>query len=146
MKSKSILNAQPRADILEFVRQSVGAGKDAIFNFAVFETTIKQNTYYICLSGGVLENGRVILTDAGAVAFNALVELKTPFDSKKLPIFQEVKISAMPLDKKIRKMLLKLPNYSKVCLFGDMAGELDGVIVDAINLCGATEVTLPTVH
>ena len=146
MKSKSILNAQPRADILEQIRLSVGADKNAVFNFAVFETTIKQNIYYICLSGGVLKNGKVMLTDAGAVAFNALTEVKTPFYSKKPHIFQEVKIGSMPLNKKIRKMLLKLPNYSKVCLFGDMAGELDDVIIDAINLCGATEVTLPTVH
>jgi hypothetical protein len=145
MKSKSILNAQPTVELLEHVRASVGAAKNATFNFSVFETKIKQNTYYICLSGGVLSNRKVILTDAGKVALNALTELKTPFDSGRLN-FQEVRIGVIPLQKKIKKFLLKLPNYSKVCLFGDMAGELDGVIIDAINLCGATEVITPTIH
>jgi hypothetical protein len=111
-------------------------------NFSVFQTRIALKTYYICLSGGELRNGEVFLTEIGTMALEALAQLPTPFERHVLE-FQEVRIGKIPLRKKIKQMLLSHPNHSKVCLFGDMAGELDGVIIDALNLIGSTEIKMP---
>jgi hypothetical protein len=114
-------------------------------NFSVFVTKIQLKTYYICLSGGELRDGELFLTEFGTLALEALTELSTPFDTHTMN-FQELKIGSIPLRKKIKQMLLARPNHSKVCLFGDMVGELDGVIIEALNLVGSTEITMPTLH
>ncbi len=113
-------------------------------SFSVWKTKIGLKTYYICLSGGELRDGEVVFTEIGELTVEALGNLPIPFDHHAMN-FQELKIGSIPLRTQIKQTLLKLPNHSKVCLFGDMVGELDGVIIEALNVVRSPQPTMPVI-
>jgi|ETNvirnome_2_300_1030623.scaffolds.fasta_scaffold00372_15 hypothetical protein len=99
--------------------------------FMVFETVCRGKTIYICLSGGRMVDGEPELTITGSAAFDALIRL--PGDCKVM-IFKEVKIGKTPLREKVEQTIMDAPEGARICFFGDMWGELDGVLLDALNM------------
>jgi hypothetical protein len=49
-------------------------------------------------------------------------------------VFQHVVLGETPLKTKIKAALRGAPANSKICFFGDMQGELDGVLSDVFNI------------
>ncbi|MDH1069643.1 hypothetical protein N5B96_09155, partial [Acinetobacter johnsonii] len=59
---------------------------------------------------------------------------------KEVIIFQEVNIGKTPLKIKVKKALKKVPRNSVICFVGDMAKELDGVLLPILNVKGTISV------
>lgn len=106
--------------------------------YTVMKSKLDNKTYYCCLSGGSIVNGEPNFTQIGLAAFETLMAL--PVGNECDVVIQEVKICETPLSQKIKSTLRKLPNNSKICFIGDMAGELDGVLINIFNPSGTTEV------
>lgn len=118
-------------------RNQIGLLYSQQLAYMVFETKIDGVAYYCCWSGGVIEGGEPKLTEVGRAALEVLVAL--PIGNDDTLYFQELKIGATPLKKKVICMLREKPPLSKVCFVGDMAGELDGKLAEAFNLSGVKE-------
>jgi hypothetical protein len=99
--------------------------------FMVFETTCHGKTINICLSGGRMVDGEPELTLIGSAAFEALIRL--PGDCKAM-VFKEIKIGKTPLREKVEQTIMEAPEGARICFFGDMSGELDGVLLDSLNM------------
>jgi hypothetical protein len=100
--------------------------------FPVFETTLGEKTVYCCLAGGHRDrDGEVEFTEIGQAAFEALLRL--PLASEPT-LLRELKRGRVPLRRQIRETVEAAPPGARICFFGDMAGELKGVAVAALNV------------
>lgn len=118
-------------------RKEIGISYGCKISYMVMETKIDDRVYYCCWSGGSIENGDAKLTEVGQAALETLVAL--PIGKNDTLFFQEIKLSKTALKKKIINMLSTKPRNSKVCFVGDLAGELDGHMVEAFNLDGSKD-------
>lgn len=101
-----------------------------------FEVNCDGQTYYCCLSGGRLENGQPLFTPVGQAALDALLSVSP--DGKKRLRIQELRMGETPLAEKMANAFRKAGPGGAVCFLGDMAGELDGHALRALNLVGPT--------
>ncbi|MFO1432954.1 MAG: hypothetical protein U1F76_23055 [Candidatus Competibacteraceae bacterium] len=111
---------------------SFGFSSTQSMGFLVFETTLGEKTVYCCLAGGCLaDDGTVWLTAIGHGALEALMSLPTGSGTL---ILQELKLGRTPLHDKIVKAVDAAPPGARICFFGDLTGELDGVAFKALNV------------
>jgi hypothetical protein len=116
--------------------QQLGLPLTQPMGFSVFETTLGEKTVYCCLAGGHLDSkGKVWFTAVGRAAFEALLRLPTTTEPV---ILRELKLGRVPLHYKIRETVEAAPPGACICFFGDMAGELDGVAFEALNVQAST--------
>lgn len=120
------------------IKKDGGLPMDSKPRYLVLKTYLGSKFVYCCLSGGVLVEGEVKLTQVGKAALEALCNITS--SSKEVILFQEVKLGPTPLKVKVKKYLKKVPNNSCICFFGDMTNELDGVLLDVFNLQGTVSV------
>jgi hypothetical protein len=119
---------------------SFGFSPTQSMSFMVFETTLGEKTVYCCLAGGCLtDDGTLWLTAIGHGALEALLSI--PTGSGPL-ILQELTLGRTPLHDKMVKAVDAAPPGARICFFGDMAGELDGVAFKALNVQASTGETL----
>ncbi|MCI7949320.1 hypothetical protein GOY59_02175 [Klebsiella pneumoniae] len=131
IKSRMIHGVQPNPDTLAEIRQQMGIGEDKEIVFMALEVEFDRKTYYCSLSGGKLEDGEPVLTLVGRAALEVIVNHPSPNDTL---VFQQVKLGETPLKNKVKAALKNAPANSKICFFGDMHGELDGVLSDVFNI------------
>jgi hypothetical protein len=132
IKSTLIIGAKPSDKTLLKAQKALGLAPDQSMEFMVFEVEYDHDTYYCCWSGGYLEKGEPYMTPIGQAAFEALADL--PMGVQKKVIIQELRLGETPLEDKIKFALTRAPVGSKICFFGDMAGELDGHMSPIFNL------------
>lgn len=106
--------------------------------YMVFKTFIDDKPIFCCMSGGKMINGQPHLTSVGEATLAALCNITS--SSKEVIIFQEVNIGKTPLKIKVKKALKKVPRNSVICFVGDMAKELDGVLLPILNVKGTISV------
>jgi hypothetical protein len=138
MKSKMITGVSASELTNRRITNRAGFYPGQRLAYMVMKVRLDSKTYYCCLSGGKLENGEASLTEVGLAALETLLALPVGNDSE--IVMQEVKLGATPLSQKVKQTLRKLPSGSKVCFFGDMSRELDGVLLDVFNVSGTTDV------
>ncbi len=106
--------------------------------YMVFKTFIDDKPIFCCMSGGKMINGQPHLTSVGEATLAVLCNITS--SSKEVIIFQEVNIGKTPLKIKVKKALKKVPRNSVICFVGDMAKELDGVLLPILNVKGTISV------
>ena len=106
--------------------------------YMVFKTFIDDKPIFCCMSGGKMINGQPHLTSVGEATWAVLCNSTS--SSKEVIIFQEVNIGKTPLKIKVKKALKKVPRNSVICFVGDMAKELDGVLLPILNVKGTISV------
>lgn len=132
LTSTLILGTKPEPATLLELQEKGNIPAGTSINLMVFETSFKDKKIYTCWSGGVIENGEPKLTLIGRAALEALMNL--PLGSNEQLVFQELKIGATPLRKKVRAAVMKASPGMKICFIGDMQGELDGHMFKAFNV------------
>ena len=137
IKSTLLIGAKPSEATLLKMQKALKIPPDQAMEFMVFEVEYDRDTYYCCWSGGYMEKGEPFMTPIGHAAFEALMDL--PLGGQKRVIIQELKMGPTPLQDKVKAALTRAPAGSKICFFGDMAGELDGHMAIAFNLKGAVK-------
>lgn len=138
LKSKLILVASA-SDVTDArLKKAVGLSLNQRVGYPVFQSTLGRKTLYCCCSGGELREGQVYLTAIGQAAVEALLKLPMGYND---PLYmQELRIGRTPLRKKVKRVIESTPAESKICFFGDMADELDGEILRALNLVGSIRI------
>ncbi|WP_456309393.1 hypothetical protein [Serratia proteamaculans] len=131
IKSKIISSAQPNPETADQLREGLGLPKDQPISLMVLEVNYDRKKYFCCLSGGEMKDGEPHLTLVGHAALEALANYPVPNETL---IFQEIKIGETPLKNKVKSTLKNAPSNGKICFFGDMQGELDGVLSDVFNI------------
>ncbi|WP_449508436.1 hypothetical protein [Enterobacter ludwigii] len=131
IKSRMIQGVQANPETIAEIQQQMGLSPDSTISFVALEVEFDRKTFYCALSGGTLDNGEPALTLIGRAALEVIVNYPSPNDTL---IFQQVKLGETPLKTKVKSTLKKAPANSKICFFGDMQGELDGVLLDVFNL------------
>lgn len=106
-------------------------------NFMVMKTEIETKSekriYYCAWAGGRMQDDNPILSPTGMCAFVALLNLPVGNDDR--VYMQELKgCGHFLLRHKVFNMLSAKPPLSKVCFFGNMAGELDGYMTQCFGL------------
>lgn len=132
LKSKLIQGTKPEAETMKKIQEQMGVPPGVSINLMVFEVEYNRKKYYCCWSGGELKNGKAYLTLIGQAAMEALTNL--PMGNHETLIFQELALGPTPLKNKVKAVLKRAPSNSKICFFGDMAGELDGHMHQAFNV------------
>lgn len=132
IQSTIIGNAKPNPTILRQLAEELDLDDDSKIRLMVLQIQAPEKTVYACLSGGLLVDHQIHLTNVGMAAVDALMSIPSGSDSPL--IFQELKLGKTPLPEKIERIIDHITPNGKVCLFGDMSGELDGHIIQAINL------------
>lgn len=141
ISSKLIKHAQPEVSTLDEIRSQLSLSDKHIISFMVFETTIGNKVVYCCLAGGVMENGEPKLTLTGQACVESLINLPQT-DSSPVMIFP-LAISETPLIRKITAAFECSIDGSKLCFLVDDQSELDGLVIQALNVSNVGE---PTVH
>jgi hypothetical protein len=111
-------------------------------NFNVFEVTVDAHkVVYCCWAGGLMVGKEPRFTTVGLGALEALATM--PLGQNRTLVFQELRLGSIPLRDKVLKCLRGVAPSTKVCFFGDLAGELDGKMSPAFNLSGPALVLTP---
>lgn len=131
IKSRMIQGAKANPETIAEIQKEMGLGPDTNITFLALEVEFDRKTFYCALSGGRLENGEPALTLIGRAALEAVINYPSSNDTL---TFQQVVLGETPLKTKVKATLKKAPANSKICFFGDMQGELDGVLLDVFNL------------
>ncbi|HBK3302464.1 hypothetical protein I5679_18905 [Citrobacter koseri] len=131
IKSRMIEGIRPNAETLTAIKEQMGIEEDTDVRFMALEVQFDRKIYYCALSGGKLENGEPILTLVGQAALEVIINHPSPNNTL---VFQQVKLGETPLKTKVKATLRNAPANSKICFFGDMQGELDGVLSDVFNI------------
>jgi hypothetical protein len=137
IKSKVIIN--PPIDELDNRRLAKEIGyPHAKLKPALYKVTFEHKTFYCCMAGGEVDaNGEdASLTDIGRFTLNALCRLP---EKDSLIVLQEIKRGTVPLKEKVARTFRTYPSGAKICFVGDIAGALDGVLFDILNVNGTTE-------
>lgn len=137
IKSRMIQGAKANPETIVEIQKQMGIAPDTNIAFMALEVEFDRKTFYCALSGGKIENGEPALTLIGRAALEAV--LNYPSSNETLT-FQQVVLGDTPLKTKVKATLKKAPANSKICFFGDMQGELDGVLLDVFNLQKTPEI------
>lgn len=132
IQSTIIGNAKPNPAIIRQLAEELDLDDGIEIKLMVLQIQAPEKTVYACLSGGFLEDHQIHLTNVGMAALDALKSIPSGSDSPL--IFQELKLGKTPLAEKVEWIINQIAPNGKVCLFGDMSGELDGHIIHALNL------------
>jgi len=147
IESKLITDYDGAGEINEEIREQIGAPKDAQLAFMVFETTLDEEVYYTCLSGGEMKEGAITMdgidspdpsfTEVGAAALKTLINL--PVGKVRL-VLHGLRIGKKPLRDKVIDAIKAHPPGSRICFVGDFTEELDGKVTPILNFNGSTEI------
>lgn len=157
LRSTFILGAAPTPQTGAMLRSANGLPPDAELSMQVFEVEIDNTIRYCCWSGGDLISdpasiGGIMphLTPVGAAACEALLRLPYLYgpDGKFLYtlVFHGVKLGKTPLrDKIMAAFRMTADVQAVICFVGDLAGELDGKMDEALNINREKMITIDEV-
>ncbi|MDH4602360.1 MULTISPECIES: hypothetical protein [Pseudomonas syringae group] len=132
LKTTLLVGPTPSPTTLLDLKASMGVAQNATMVFMVYQIEFCDELYYCCWSGGELKGGEPCLTAGGQAALEALGNLN--IGSNQTLIVKHLRLGPTPLRQKVEATLRLAPPESKICFFGDMQGELDGVMEPAFNV------------
>lgn len=147
------VTCDPMTEMAVRAIQKVSEQQATQISFHVFQVKVNGVTRYCCFAGGQRSGpppeggdfrqltsdtaeGWPLLTLIGQAALEALANVPVPSDSL---VFAEIRKGKTPIRTKMIEIFKRSGN-AKVCFFGDLAGELDGLMSKSINLQGMIDV------
>lgn len=116
--------------------EELGIDNKKILKPLLLRVKFEHKTYYCCMSGGCIdkENQDVLLTPVGRATLDALAVFSNQKNPEFLLVLQEIRLGKVSLEEKVKRSLRAYPSNTSICFIGDMAGELDGILLDVFNL------------
>ncbi|WP_299270812.1 hypothetical protein [uncultured Psychrosphaera sp.] len=90
--------------------------------YHVYEVAFGDKMIFCCLSGGVIEDNEIQFTPIGLGAFEAMTNIKTEVEFEYFA--DEINKSNGNISDQIEEIFTRVPNNARVCLIGDITGEL----------------------
>jgi hypothetical protein len=137
IKSKIINNAPVNELDTRRMGKDIGY-PNAEIRPVLMKVRFNNKTFYCCMAGGKVDayGSDASLTVIGKFTLQALIELPV----KQTPIvLQEIKIGTVSLKQKVIRVFRQYPSGTKICFIGDIAGELDGILIKIFNIDGVTQ-------
>lgn len=148
LSSKQIFGYTLDQDAKKRLRQQFdmkGLAKDDHIVLSIFEVTVHGTTRYCCWAGGQLvappagKEGPPLpsLTPAGQVTVETMIDL--PFFRRRISFVQLVQ-GPTPIATKVAEAFSMTPEDMMLCFFGDLSGELTGVMHKTMNITALIDV------
>jgi hypothetical protein len=137
INAKLIIGSKASDETEQEIRKFHPTEPDQAMGFSVFEIEHKGRIFYCCWSGGKMTAEGPMFTLIGLAAFEQLQNL--PMGNNGRLVIQEMKLGKTPLKEKIIALLEGTPEHSKICLLGDIEGELKGQLAIVLNPVGVIE-------
>lgn len=102
----------------------IGYGAENLTCANVFYIKYKEKVFYLCLSGGEFVDENPEFTPIGKATYEALFQIFT----EKEPVIRFIALSKGSVEEQIRTILEEEESETRICLLGDMADTLDGLI------------------
>jgi hypothetical protein len=100
--------------------------------YHVYEVAFGEKKIYCCLSGGVIENNEIQFTPVGLGAFEAMTNID---DGAEVEYFADyISAEEGPISEQLIEIFAKVPNNARVCLIGDITGELKQGLAEHFKL------------
>lgn len=99
--------------------------------YHVYEVAFNEKKIYCCLSGGVIENNEIQFTPVGLGAFEAMTNIEDGVD---VEYFADAINTESSLAQQLDQIFSKVPNNARVCLIGDITGDLKAELADHFKL------------
>lgn len=90
--------------------------------YHVYEVAFGDKMIFCCLSGGVIEDNEIQFTPIGLGAFEAMTNIETEVEFEYFA--DEINKSNGSISDQIEEIFTRVPNNARVCLIGDITGEL----------------------
>lgn len=130
-------NQKRLTDLIDYVKKEFGyiVPSEKKLVFRAFKTLLGEKTFYVCwCGGGVSEEKGIVFSNIGIATFEALLSYPTPIAGKQAAAFMELKFGEYPFEGKLIAFMTQLPEYTKICLFGEMTSEIDRKLLKALNV------------
>ena len=110
-------NPETNAAVLEMLEMDTNQD----VQYHVYEVAFGDKKIYCCLSGGVIENNEIQFTPVGLGAFEAMTNIEDGADVEYFADFVDTNSS---VTEQLNDIFTKVPSNARVCLVGDITGEL----------------------
>lgn len=115
------------------VLKLLGVEDDIAPQYMVFKTEYGDKTFWCCWSGGEIKDGQVSLTPVGVAALEALSRIEA--DTREgIDVFFLAGKTEPEVQAEVNAALAKLPNMTRVCFVGDVAGHLQSLLPGAFGV------------
>lgn len=120
-------NPETNAAVLEMLEMDTT--RDVQYH--VYEVAFGEKKIFCCLSGGIIENNEIQFTPIGLGAFEAMTNIS---DSEGVEYFADAIDTNSSVTEQLEEIFTKVPNNARVCLIGDITGELKAELADHFKL------------
>ncbi len=90
--------------------------------YHVYEVAFEDKKIFCCLSGGVIEDNEIQFTPIGLGAFEAMTNIEAEAEFEYFA--DEINKANGEISEQIEQIFTRVPNNARVCLIGDITGEL----------------------
>ena len=111
-------NQDTNIAVLEMLKMDVNQD----VQYHVYEVAYEDKKIFCCLSGGVIEDNQIQFTPVGLGAFEAMTNIKTEAEFEYFA--DEINKANGSISTQIEEIFARVPNNARVCLIGDITGEL----------------------
>lgn len=130
VKSELIPHTQGCEEIREQVLTSIDSEHLGDIQYMVMKTETTDRSFYCCWSGGVVSGDKVALTPVGVAALEALFNINEDENVHVCPLNAEND----SLAEAVNDELAALPDGSKICFVGDVAGDISSELQKVFKL------------
>ncbi len=95
--------------------------KDLDLQYHVYEIAYGSKKLFCCLSGGEIVDNEIVFTPIGLAAFEALTNVNTDSEAE---YFADFVSNDEDIAEQLEVIFNRVPDGAKVCLVGDITGEL----------------------
>lgn len=99
--------------------------------YHVYEVAYEGKKIHCCLSGGVIENNEIQFTPVGLGAFEAMTNIEAASD---VEYFADFIDSESSIEEQLEVIFGNVPDNARVCLVGDITGELKAELANFFRL------------
>jgi hypothetical protein len=111
-------NQDTNIAVLEMLNMDVNQN----VQYHVYEVAFEDKKIFCCLSGGFIEDNEIQFTPVGLGAFEAMTNIQT--DTEFEYFADEINKANGSIATQIEEIFARVPNNARVCLIGDIVGEL----------------------
>ena len=120
-----VTNVTANPDTNEAVLEMLEMDVNQDVQYHVYEVAFNEKKIYCCLSGGVIENNEIQFTPVGLGAFEAMTNIESTIE---VEYFADFIDSNSSIEEQLNTIFGNVPNNARVCLVGDITGELKSAL------------------
>lgn len=123
------VTANPETNVAVLEMLEMDTTQDVQYH--VYEVAFEGKKIFCCLSGGVVENNEIQFTPIGLGAFEAMTNIESEAE---IEYFADAIDKNSSIEAQLKTIFGNVPNNARVCLVGDITGELKAELATHFKL------------